>query len=170
MFLHLSVSHSVHGGGCLAPPARHLPRTDTPGQITPWADTPLLSRHPQVETPWSDTPQPDTPLPSASWDTHPSCPVYAMIHTPPAQCMLGYDQQAGGTHPTGMHSCLTKLVSVVVQLSPVFRSYYIVEKGGLFVFELERLTLNFFMGQIFLNPFLTNIPYALRLTHHCVKC
>ena len=25
---------------------------------------------------------------------------------PPAQCMLGYGQQAGGTHPTGMHSCL----------------------------------------------------------------
>ena len=25
--------------------------------------------------------------------------------TPSVQCMLGYDQQAGGTHPTGMHSC-----------------------------------------------------------------
>ena len=25
---------------------------------------------------------------------------------PPAQCMMGYGQQAGGTHPTGMHSCL----------------------------------------------------------------
>ena len=25
--------------------------------------------------------------------------------TPPAQCMLGYGQQAGGTHPTGMQSC-----------------------------------------------------------------
>ena len=25
---------------------------------------------------------------------------------PPAQCMLGYGQQAGGTYPTGMHSCL----------------------------------------------------------------
>ena len=23
----------------------------------------------------------------------------------PRQCMLGYGQQAGGTHPTGMHSC-----------------------------------------------------------------
>ena len=41
-----------------------------------------------------------------------SCPVHAGIHTPllhsacwdthtpPAQCMLGYGQQAGGTHPT----------------------------------------------------------------------
>ena len=25
--------------------------------------------------------------------------------TPPTQCMLGYGQQAGGTHPTGMYSC-----------------------------------------------------------------
>ena len=25
----------------------------------------------------------------------------------PHQCMLGYGQQAGGTHPTGMHSCFT---------------------------------------------------------------
>ena len=24
---------------------------------------------------------------------------------PSAQCMLGYGQQAGGTHPTGIHSC-----------------------------------------------------------------
>ena len=24
---------------------------------------------------------------------------------PPVQCMLGYGQQAGGTHPTGMQSC-----------------------------------------------------------------
>ena len=25
--------------------------------------------------------------------------------TPPTQCMLGYGQQASGTHPTGMQSC-----------------------------------------------------------------
>ena len=25
--------------------------------------------------------------------------------TPPGQCMLGYGQQAGGMHPSGMHSC-----------------------------------------------------------------
>ena len=25
--------------------------------------------------------------------------------TPPNQCMLGYGQQAGGTHPTGMQTC-----------------------------------------------------------------
>ena len=35
---------------------------------------------PRTDTPWADTPLP--------------------------QCMLGYGQQAGGTHPTGMYSCL----------------------------------------------------------------
>ena len=131
-------------GGCLATPGqthpwadtpwadtpplgRNTPQADTPpGQTPPWADTPL-GRHPQTDTPLGrhplvDNPQPDTParhppphcmleythpLPSACWDIH-----------APAQCMLGYGQQTGGTHPTGMHSCLTKLVSAVVQLSP----------------------------------------------------
>ena len=34
----------------------------------------------------------------------PPCQVHAEIHLP-AQCLLGYGQQAGGTRPTGMHSC-----------------------------------------------------------------
>ena len=34
--------------------------------------------------------------------------------TPPRQCMLGYGQQAGGTHPTGMHSCLSVYLPVLV--------------------------------------------------------
>ena len=47
-----------------------------------------------------------------------SAPLHAGIHPPgtrgrhppgqtppPAQCMLGYGREAGGTHPTGMHSC-----------------------------------------------------------------
>ena len=45
--------------------------------------------------PWADThPRADTPLLAAS-----------PRQTPPVLCMLGYDQQAGSTHPTGMHSC-----------------------------------------------------------------
>ena len=75
-------------------PGRHPPRpeADTPRVITPWADTPRQTPPPP---PRADTPQADTPLPNACWDTHPAM-----------QCMLGYDQQAGGTHSTGMHSCL----------------------------------------------------------------
>ena len=52
------------------------PQADTPGQ------TPL--------PPWADTPR----------------PVHAGIHPLPAQCMPEYGKQAGGTHPTGMHSCI----------------------------------------------------------------
>ena len=59
-------------------------RTTTPtGQTPPWAETPPRHTLSQADTPW---------------------PVHAGIH-PPAQCMLGYGQQAGGMHPTGMHSC-----------------------------------------------------------------
>ena len=80
------------------PPRQTLPGRHPPPR--PEADTPPqgshpLGRYPQANTPWADTPQADTPLPNACWDTHPTM-----------QCMLGYDQQAGGTHPTGMHSCL----------------------------------------------------------------
>ena len=50
--------------------------------------------HAGIHIPQADTPWADIPPPSACWDTPPT-----------AQCMLGYGQQAGCTHPTGMHSC-----------------------------------------------------------------
>ena len=52
--------------------------------------------HAGIHTPGRH-PQADTHLPRV--DTLP------WVDTPSAQCMLGYGQQAGGTHPTGMHSC-----------------------------------------------------------------
>ena len=61
------------------------PRGGVPGQVPPGRCTPRQV-HPQADT----LPQAGTP------------PRY----TPRPQCMLGYCQQAGGTHPTGMHSCL----------------------------------------------------------------
>ena len=64
MFLHLSVSHSVHMGG-------HLPQC-----MLGYAD----------------------PLPR-------SRPLGAEIPPPPAVHAGRYGQQAGGTHPTGMHTC-----------------------------------------------------------------
>ena len=77
MFLHLSVSHSVHRGEYLGryPLDRH-----PLGKYTPWAGTPPGQVHPLAGTP------------------------HGQVHTP-QQCMLGYGQQADGTHPTGMHSC-----------------------------------------------------------------
>ena len=32
------------------------------------------------------------------------CPIACWDADPPVQCMLGYGQQVGGTHVTGMHS------------------------------------------------------------------
>ena len=102
MFLHLSVSHSVHGG-CI---------TACTGQ------TPLLDRHtflgrhlPPAQYMLGYThPCPmhagiHTPLPNACCDTS-SCQMHAGIHTP-----LGYTPlpktitAVDGTHPTGMQSC-----------------------------------------------------------------
>ena len=73
-------------GGCLPPP----PQADTPlGKHAP-RQTPLpLGKHPPGQTP---------PLPNACWDTPPF-----LVDT------TGYGQQAGGTHPTGMHSCFILL-------------------------------------------------------------
>ena len=109
MFLHLSVILST--GGCLPhtplgrhPPGRHPLGRHPTGQTLPPGQTL------QADTP---TPLADTPtqcmlgytfLPSACWDTHSPPSACWDTHPLPVQCMLGYGQQAGGTHPTGMHS------------------------------------------------------------------
>ena len=68
MFLHLSVSHSVHRGEYLGryhPPGRYTPLGRyTPRQVPPRAGT-TLGRY----TPPAGTPQAGTPLGSAWWDT-----------------------------------------------------------------------------------------------------
>ena len=77
------------------PPGRYTsPQagTHTPlGRYTPLAGTPPRQVHPQAGTP----PGRYTPLGR-----------YTPGQVHPQQCMLGYGQQAGGTYPTGMHSCL----------------------------------------------------------------
>ena len=59
----------------------------SPGQTSPWADTPRQTRPSPGQTP------------------------------PPAQLMLGYGQQAGGTHPTGKHSCSESKIAASSPLS-----------------------------------------------------
>ena len=77
MFLHLSVSHSVHRGA-----GEYLGRY-TPIQVHP----PLAGTPHQAGKP----PQAGTP----PWQVHPPGAVHAGR----------YGQQADSTHPTGMHSC-----------------------------------------------------------------
>ena len=127
------ICDSVHRGVC----GRHPPGQTPPRQTPPYAQcmpgytpprqTPCLGRHPPgrhppclvhagIHTPLDrHPPKADTPLPSACWDTHPPCPEHTGIHTP-CQCMIGYfppppaATAADGTHPTGMHSCLTRFL------------------------------------------------------------
>ena len=85
MFLHLSVSHSVHKGECL--PQCMLGYTHpSPGQKSPWVDTP------QADTLPGKTPPGRHPL-----------PVHAGIDMATA---------ADGTHPTGMHSCFSVVIAL----------------------------------------------------------
>ena len=46
----------------------------------------------------------------ACWDAYPLGRHPSWADTAPVQCMLGYGQQAGGTHPTGMQSCLNDAI------------------------------------------------------------
>ena len=94
------VCHSVHIGVSVTPlgrqplgrhPLDRHPLDRHPLGRHPWADIPL-GRPPGQTPPWADTP--------TFWaDTPP------LGRHPPAQYMLGCGQQAGGMHPTGMHSC-----------------------------------------------------------------
>ena len=59
----------------------------------------VSATHPPVET--SQAPP---------WEVEGQIPVG---RHPPRRCMLGHGQQAGGTHPTGMHSCFKKLFVTV---------------------------------------------------------
>ena len=99
MFLQVSVCPQE---GCLphcmlghTPWQVHPREGTTPSRYTPTtprAGTPPWQVHPRAGTPPGRyTPKRGTP--------------HRQVH-PPAQCMLGYGQQAGGTHPTGMQSCL----------------------------------------------------------------
>ena len=86
MFLHLSVSHSVHRGG-------------VPGQVPPRADTPLTR---QIPTPWAGTPP---------WQVHPLSRYTPLVSPrqvhPPRRyiCLAG---TSPGRYPLGS-ACLRRL-------------------------------------------------------------
>ena len=99
----------VHPPGQTPPRQVHPPGQVHPRQVHPPAGTPLR----QVHTPGQVHPLAGTPLWAGTplgrytpGQVHPLLGRYTpWVGTPPAQCMLEYGQQAGGTHPTGMHSC-----------------------------------------------------------------
>ena len=66
-----------------------------------WASTSQAGTPGQVHPLGRYTPGRYTP-----WQVHPlGRYIPRQVHPPRPQCMLWYGQQAGGTHPTGMHSC-----------------------------------------------------------------
>ena len=79
------------------------PRQVPPGQVPPW----------QVHPPWAGTPSRQVHLPGRYTPGAGTAPpvrytprqVHLSGRYTPRQCMLGYSQQAGGKHPTRMHSC-----------------------------------------------------------------
>ena len=95
MFLHLSVSHSVHRGRSVC--GRH-PQADTHLGRYPRGRHPR-GRHPQADTPQAETPWADTPG----------------RHSPGQTATA-----ADSTHPTGMHSCWN-LISMEVWVTSVAR-------------------------------------------------
>ena len=85
---HLGHGHNTHS--LPPPPPRDMVTTPAPSPPT-WD---------MVTTP--------APLPLPTWDmvtTPTPLPTWDMVTTPPPPPHLDY-VQAGGTHPTGMHSCL----------------------------------------------------------------
>ena len=116
-FTGVCLSTGGGGGGCLPhcmlgytpPGAGHTPLAGTPlWQVYPprQIHPPRQVHRPQVHSPWQVHPPGRYTLPGQvhpPWQVHPP----RQVHTPPppAQCMLGYGQQAGGTHPSGMQFC-----------------------------------------------------------------
>ena len=89
MFLHLAVSHFVHKGLGVSASVYAGIHTPPPGADThpPGCRHPSQSRNPlEADTPWEQTPP---------RSRQPPCAVHAGR----------YGQQAGSTHPTGMHTC-----------------------------------------------------------------
>ena len=126
MFLHVSVI-SVHRGVCpiacwdIHPPSQDQRQVPHPGPGTPLRE----QTRPGPGTPQSRYPlgpgrhplRPDTPPPGSRHLRDQAPPQsrhplglgrhprdQAHHRSRPPQCMLGYGQQAGGTHPTGMQS------------------------------------------------------------------
>ena len=96
MFLHLSVILSTGGGHLVSAPLHA-------GIHTPLGRHPLgrhpLGRHPLGRHPLGRHPPGRHPL-----GRHPR-------QTPPPPSTTGYGQQAGGTHPIGLHSCFLCIIS-----------------------------------------------------------
>ena len=101
MFLQASVILLTGGRGGTS----HPPGADNPLG----ADTPLEQAPPRADTPQSRHPREQTPPQSR----HPPEQTPPLEQTsPPDEHAMRYGQRAGGTHPTGMQSCIFMLFNI----------------------------------------------------------
>ena len=82
--------------------------------------------------------------------------------TPPAQCMLGYGQQAGGTHPTGMHSCFYRFSRLSGNVNSML--FVVQLKAKLYALLCEQASLKYKFEQ----KELCKVTKAIR--DHVIKC
>ena len=117
----LSVILFTSGGG-----AKYLGRYPLAGTLPP---SPQAGPPPAAGTPRSrynppgryTPPSRYTPTP---WQVHPLAGTHPPGRYTPHLCMLGYGQQAGGTHPNGMHSCFKGVHALLLKFSGCFRRKY----------------------------------------------
>ena len=64
----------------------------------------------------------------------------------PSQCMLGYGQQAGGTHPTGMHSCFSNISSCPVKKLPFkSKNNTLIDKTSVQILGSPMISIRYFI-------------------------
>ena len=128
IFLHLFVILFTGGGGSASMqvgiptppgPGRHPPRSDPLDQTPP---PPRPGRHPQIRHPLDQTPQIRHHHPPWTRQTPPRSDTPQIRHhhppsrtrqTIPGKQTPAYGLRAAGTHPTGMHSCLSNILTIL---------------------------------------------------------
>ena len=92
------MSASVHDGINTPPGSRHPWEADSP-----WEADPPANRHHPPPREADPPPRKQTPLEvdTPPWEADPPCAVHAGR----------YGQQAGGAHPTGIHTCFTIILT-----------------------------------------------------------
>ena len=76
--------------------------------------------------------------PSMQWDRHPPGQTPHPGKHPPPSDTTGYSEQAGGTHPTGMHTCLDKYIDYIDNHRKKAKMYFLTS-SKLYGFPILRM-------------------------------
>ena len=138
----------------------HPPAGTPPGQVHPLGRYPLGRHTYQAGTPLAGTPpgQVHPPGRYTPRQVHPlgrytplgrySPNSYSPPQVHPPQCMLGYSQQAGGTHPTGIHFLVLLSFETIFWLFIMYRF-----EGLSYIWHRTRRVPNFVRDLSFLSSY-----------------